>query len=150
MSGWKKSCSRPLVSKYQLKSARTTNRGHDGCQGNGCSFPFLPDSAASRESFFSLISAHLQLRLAQTRLRSNTGEPTLLKPSGVWEQGTVLPSSKTLHNAFSIISRFHSTRPTRPAYTDGLNHANGILIGGRVFDTYSSLGISSIRASFRR
>lgn len=111
-----------------------------------CLTPPLLVNLSSR--LFPLTYSYVWPRLDHAQIRASQ-----LKPSGVWEQGTVLPSSKTLHNAFSIISRFHSTRPTRPtrpAYTDGLNYANGILIGGLVFDTYSSLGISSIRASFRR
>ena len=108
-----------------------------------CLTPPLLVNLSSR--LFPLTYSYVWPRLDHAQIRASQ-----LKPSGVWEQGTVLPSSKTLHNAFSIISRFHSTRPTRPAYTDGLNYAHGILIEGRVFETHLSLGISSIRASFRR
>ena len=108
-----------------------------------CLTPPLLVNLSSR--LFPLTYSYVWPRLDHAQIRASQ-----LKPSGVWEQGTVLPSSNTLLNAFSIISRFHSTRPTRPAYTDGLNYAHGILIGRRVFETHLSLGISSIRASFRR
>ena len=72
-----------------------------------------------------------------------------LNPAGSGNKELSFQALK-LSTMHSQLSRFHSTRPTRPAYTDGLNYAHGILIGGRVFETHLSPGISSIRASFRR